>query len=68
VNKEDLHNKLRTCRTSVTISDQDIIAIYGNDTSRKMRGVDTSRADVLARTYKLTVTKDGNDYLFVKEL
>jgi len=67
MNKEELHDKLRSCQTSVTISSQEITDIYGNDTSRKMRGVDTSRTDVLARTYNLSVTKNGNDYLFVKE-
>jgi len=68
MNKEELHDKLRSCISAVTISSQEITDIYGNDTSRKMRNVDTSRADVLARTYNLSVTKDGNDYLFVKEL
>lgn len=68
MNKEELHDKLKACQKTVTISEQDIINIYGKDESRKIGGVETCRADVLARTYNLIVTKDSSGYLFCKEL
>lgn len=73
--KTDLHNILKTLSnetagTEVTIPDSVIIEIYGKDDERqdptKPKGVMMNRAQVLARTYGLTVVKQVNDYVFTK--
>lgn len=71
MNKEDLHNSLQKVRDGykdmAIIPESAIIDIYGNNEARKIDGIQKVRADILASVYKLDVTKDTNDYIFVRK-
>lgn len=71
MNKEDLHKALQDVRDSINdlaiIPESAIIDIYGNNEARKIDGIQKVRADILAAVYKLDVTKDTNDYIFVRK-
>jgi hypothetical protein len=62
--KTDLHNKLKNVKDTVTITVDEFISVYGNDNTRKQRGVTLSRADILAKVYNLSVEKQDNNYVF----
>lgn len=66
MDKAELHNQLANLTDPVVIASQDFIDIYGKDDKRKVKGVQMSRADILAGTYGLSVVQDGNNYTFTR--
>ncbi len=68
MNKQELHDQL--AQGSCVISEDVFIGIYGNDrqaSERKGYGKNVSRADILARVHDLSVSKEGTDYVFIRE-
>jgi hypothetical protein len=69
MNKQELHNKLANITESVTITKDEFIEVYGDMRtipSRKDKTKTLGRADILAGTYNLKVTQDGDNYTFVR--
>ena len=68
MNKQELHDQL--AEGPCTISEDVFIEIYGNDrkaSKRKGYGKNVSRADILAKVHGLSVSKEGADYIFIRE-
>ena len=64
--KEDLHNRLKNITDTAIITVDEFISVYGNDNTRKQRGVTVCRADILAKVYDLSVEKQDNNYVFTR--
>lgn len=67
MNKQELHNKLSNLTDSVTITKDEFIEVYGNMreiSGPKNKTKNQGRPDILANTYNLTVTQDGDNFTF----
>lgn len=68
MDKQELHDQLAdTSNIEIGIPEQVFIDIYGKDDEREIQGHTYTRADILARVHGLSVTKEGTDYVFVRE-
>ena len=68
MNKQELHDQLAdTDNIKITIPDSVFLDVYGKDDTRKIQGVDCTRADILARVHGLSVSKEDADYVFIRE-
>lgn len=72
MNKSQIHQLLSDVNTDVIesamLNTQNFIDIYGNDQTRLINKVETSRADVLANVYMLDVVKQDGNYIFTKRV
>jgi hypothetical protein len=67
MNKQELHDKISATSDQTTVPADDFISVYGNDNTRNIGKKKITRADVLAERYGLSVSKQGTDYIFIRE-
>jgi hypothetical protein len=66
--KQDIHDRLANIVDTAIITVDEFVSVYGNDDRRKFGKVEMGRADILARTYGLSVSKEEGNYTFTKAL
>lgn len=64
--KEELHSFIQCNQGKLEINELHFIAIYGEDRPRTIQGVETTRADMLARTHNQSVSKVEDNYIFTR--
>lgn len=67
MNKQELHDKISATTDQTIVPADDFISVYGNDNVRNIGKKKITRADVLAERYGLSVSKEGADYIFIRE-
>lgn len=70
MNKDELSLMLEQVkkgeRENAVITVTDLIGIYGDDNTRTINGKETGRADILAVSRQLVVSKDQLNYTFTR--
>ena len=70
MNKDSIHFQLSQVRAEASdvaiVTTQDFIDSYGNNESRKINGEELARANILAKVYNLAVSKENDNYTFVR--
>jgi hypothetical protein len=68
--KQDIHDRLASITDTAIITVDEFVSVYGNDDRRKFgtAKVEMGRADILANTYGLSVSKEEGNYTFTKDL
>ena len=67
MNKQELHDEISATTNQTIITVDDFISVYGNDNVKNVGKNKITRADVLAERYNLSVSKQGTDYIFIRE-
>lgn len=72
MNKDDLSLMLEQVKKgellSALVTVDDLINIYGDDHTRTINGKETGRADILAISRQLLVSKDNSNYTFTRAI
>lgn len=68
MDKQELHDKISETTKQTSVPVNDFIAVYGNDNVRNIGKEKITRADVLAERYGLSVSKQGSNYIFIREV
>ena len=65
--KEELHSFIQCNQGKLEVNQSHFVNAYGDDRARIIQGIETTRADILAKTYKQSVSKVEDNYIFTKE-